>query len=289
MFISINGVPPDPHCGTLMTRFGKAIYDDLNDAKYYLEPQVKFRTRSQEKEYPMKRRFVLMAVLIFVLVLVACQGSTRGSGNVITEERAVSGFDKVALSGVGTVQIIQGDTESLTIEAEDNIMPLITSEVVNDTLILSQEENAPINPTKPINYTVSMIDIASLTSAGSGGFDAATINTGILALDLSGSGQINITTLDADSLTVKISGSGGVRVSGQVNDQQVDIAGSGEYGAADLDSNIVDITINGSGKAVVRVNDTLDANISGSALVSYYGDPVVTSDVTGSGAVEHLE
>jgi hypothetical protein len=237
----------------------------------------------------MKRRLVMFAVLIFVLALVACQGLTRGSGNVITEERAVSGFDKVELNGVGIVQITQGNTESLTIEAEDNIMPIITSEVENGTLILRQEENKLINPTKPIIYTVSMIDITGLTGAGSGEFEAATIDTGVLDLDLSGSGEINITTLDADSLTVNIAGSGSATISGQVNDQQVDVAGSGEYSAAGLDSNIVDISIAGSGEAVVRVNDTLDASVSGSGRVSYYGDPIVTSDVTGSGSVEHLD
>jgi len=237
----------------------------------------------------MKSRFVFVLLFIFVLALVSCQGPTRGSGNVITEERAVSGFDKVALNGEGTVQIIQGETESLTVEAEDNIMPLITSEVENDTLILSQKENTLVNPTKPIKYTVSMIDITGLSASGSGGFEAETIDSSVLDLDFNGSGGINVTTLDADSLVVNISGSGGATIGGQVNDQQVDISGSGEYRAADFDSNIADITINGSGKAVVRANDTLDVTISGSGLVSYYGDPVVTSNVTGSGAIEHLD
>lgn len=237
----------------------------------------------------MKIYHIIIVLFIFTIAITACNGETRGSGKVVAEERSVSGFERVDLSGVGSATIIQGDTEKLVIEAEDNIMPLVTSEVKDGTLFLGQKENALLTPTEPIKYTVTMVNITGLSASGSGGFDAETIETSTLELSLSGSGGINVTTLDADSLAVKISGSGLVRVGGQVNDQQVDISGSGEHRGTDLVSNIGEITINGSGKAIVRVNDTLDVNIEGSGLVSYYGDPVVNANVTGSGSVEKVE
>ena len=38
----------------------------------------------------------------------------------------------------------------------------------------------------------------------------------------------------------------------------------------------------------VMVEDVLDVEISGSGKVSYHGDPLVTSNITGSGRVEQL-
>lgn len=237
----------------------------------------------------MKRRYVVLAFLLLIIASTACGSTIRGSGNVVTEERAVSGFNRVALSGIGSVEIIQGDTESVVVEAEDNILPLITTEVQDGTLIISQEKNRNINPTKPIQYTVNIIEVNGLSSLGSGDLGAVTLETNTLNLDLSGSGGIDVTSLDADSLTVTITGSGLVGVSGQVNDQQLDLSGSGEYRASELTSKIANISVSGSGKAVVAVDDTLDAAISGSGIVSYYGDPVVTSSVSGSGAIVQLE
>jgi hypothetical protein len=52
-----------------------------------------------------------------------------GSGNVITESRDVAGFNEIALGGIGTGIVTQGDEEALTIEAEDNLLPPIGSEV----------------------------------------------------------------------------------------------------------------------------------------------------------------
>jgi hypothetical protein len=237
----------------------------------------------------MKRYYIALVSLLLIVVLTACDGMRRGSGNVVNEERDVSGYDSVALMGSGAVEIIQGNTESVVVEAEDNIISFITTEVQDGTLILSQEDNALINPTRPINYTVHIIEVTGLSGSGSGDINAPSLETNTLDLDLSGSGSIRIGSLDADSLTVDISGSGQVTVSGLVNDQQLAISGSGGYQAPELNSKTAEIDVSGSGNAIVAVEDTLDANISGSGSVSYYGDPIVTSDVSGSGSIEQLE
>lgn len=237
----------------------------------------------------MKRHYIALALLSLIVVLTACDNTRRGSGNVVTEEREASGFDNVALTGIGTVEIIQGDTESVVVQAEDNIISFITTEVQDGTLILGQEENTLINPTKPIQYTVNIIEVNGLSGSGSGDISAATLETNTLDLDLSGSGSINVNSLDADSLSINLSGSGQVSLSGLVNDQQLEISGSGEYQAPELNSKTAEIDLSGSGKAVVAVEDTLDVAINGSGSVGYYGDPVVTSDISGSGSIEQLE
>ena len=72
---------------------------------------------------------VVGLLALAVLPLCACNfTAVRGSGNVVTQERQVSGFDSVALSGVGEVFITQGDKESLTVETDDNLMRYIQTE-----------------------------------------------------------------------------------------------------------------------------------------------------------------
>ena len=115
-------------------------------------------------------RFVgLLAVA--VLLLSACQITTvRGSGNVVTEEREVSGFEGVALSGVGQVIITQGDEESLTIETDDNLMRYIEGEVRNSRLELRIADNTIPIPSRSIIYRVGVIDMTGLDSSGAGSF-----------------------------------------------------------------------------------------------------------------------
>jgi hypothetical protein len=206
--------------------------------------------------------FVLIAT---VAMLTACSVTT-GSGNVVNESRTVSGFTKIDLSGAGDVIIEQNGTEALTIEAEDNLIPKLTSEVVNGTLRLGEKSNLTNHLTKPVTYRVSMKDVSGLMISGSGTVTASTITAPSLAVDLSGSGKIT--------------------VGGTVEQQHLKISGSGEYRAKDLQTKVASAQISGSGNATVTVSDKLDAQLSGSGQLTYYGNPPqVTREVSGSGRV----
>jgi hypothetical protein len=207
----------------------------------------------------------IVVLIATVAMLTACSVTT-GSGKVVSESRTVSGFTKIDLSGAGDVIIEQNGTEALTIEAEDNLIPKLTSEVVNGTLRLGEKSNLTIHLTKPVTYRVSMKDVSGLMISGSGTVTAATITAPSLAVDLTGSGKIT--------------------VGGTVDQQDLAISGSGEYQAKDLQTKIASVEISGSGNATVTVNDKLDAQISGSGQLTYYGNPPqVTQEVSGSGRV----
>jgi hypothetical protein len=207
----------------------------------------------------------IVVLIATVAMLTACSVTT-GSGKVVSESRTVSGFTKIDLSGAGDVIIEQNGTEALTIEAEDNLIPKLTSEVVNGTLRLGEKSNLTIHLTKPVTYRVSMKDVSGLMISGSGTVTASTITAPSLAVDLSGSGKIT--------------------VGGTVEQQDLKISGSGEYRAKDLQTKVASAQISGSGNATVTVSDKLDAQLSGSGQLTYYGNPPqVTREVSGSGRV----
>jgi hypothetical protein len=207
----------------------------------------------------------IVVLIATVAMLTACSVTT-GSGKVVSESRTVSGFTKIDLSGAGDVIIEQNGTEALTIEAEDNLIPKLTSEVVNGTLRLGEKSNLTNHLTKPVTYRVSMKDVSGLMISGSGTVTASTITAPSLAVDLSGSGKIT--------------------VGGTVEQQHLKISGSGEYRAKDLQTKVASAEISGSGNATVTVSDKLDAQLSGSGQLTYYGNPPqVTREVSGSGRV----
>ena len=63
-----------------------------------------------------KRYLTVLLLLVAILTVSACTASfIKGSGNLITETRQVSNFDRIDLSGVGEVVVTQGGSESLVI------------------------------------------------------------------------------------------------------------------------------------------------------------------------------
>jgi len=82
-----------------------------------------------------------------------------GSGNVTTQTRPVSGISAVSLTWIGELTITQGDSEGLTIEAEDNILPLIATRVEDGKLIIGLVDTVAGNsvvPTKPVKYNLQV-------------------------------------------------------------------------------------------------------------------------------------
>ena len=198
--------------------------------------------------------------------LSSSQGDTlRETNNVMSEARDVSGFNEVELKGGGNLSLEQTGSESLTVEAEEDVLPKIRTEVENKRLIISPERNTSINTTKPINYKLAVKDLNTLEVSGSGNVEAKDINT--------------------DELAVTIGGAGDVEIRGSADSQEVEISGSGEYRAGDLESKEANIDVRGSGLATVNVSDELEADVSGSGSVEYIGDPMVQQEVSGAGEV----
>ncbi len=211
-------------------------------------------------------------------------GAVRGSGTLTSETREVAGFSRIVLEGSGRVEVDITGTESLTIEAEDNLMPHLTSEVVDGTLVLGT--NGVIVPSRDIVYTITASALDGLSISGSGQITAGEIGGDALDVEIEGAGSIDLTVLELSSLEASISGSGVIDVAGSAGDLEVAIPGSGSFDGSGLEALSGRVDISGSGNAVVNVSESLVASVSGSGAIKYLGNPEVQSDISGSGSVK---
>ena len=219
------------------------------------------------------RRLALLAgVLLLALTLGSCSialpsvGVTQGSGTLKTETRSVSDFSRVTLSGIGTLNIRQTGTESLTITTDDNILPLLTSSVSGGVLQLGVKSATIPRPTSDITWNLTVKDLSSIT--------------------LSGAGKINAQDINTSSLTVLLSGAGNLSVTGKSVSQTATVSGAGSYKGRDFTTTNTTVTISGAGSAIVNASATLNATVSGTGSVTYYGTPQVTSHISGIGSVK---
>ena len=216
--------------------------------------------------------------------------SATASGNVKTETRDVTGFTGISLSLPAKVTIKQGNKEGLTIEADDNFLPLIETVVERGELrIRPIEKNMNFKGrSMKLNITVDAINIESLSVSGSGDIIAAQLNSPTLKTSIAGSGDVNIKALTADSVKASIAGSGDLNLGGSAKEFEASIAGSGTVQADRLKAKSVSLKIAGSGDATVWATDTMKLSIAGSGDVKYWGDAKVTQSVAGSGSIKRL-
>ncbi len=262
----------------------------------------------------MKNRtsFVLVMVALMASIL-ACSvnfgnnvgvSTIRGSGTVVTEIREVSNIWNVELAMTGKLHISLGDREALTIEAEDNLMQFIQTDVSLGKLVIKTSERTNLEPTRPIIYDLTVTKLSAITISSDGDIEADNLGSDSFSVTVSSSGNLTISSLDCtslqvkssssgntalgnlmgDSISVTISSSGNLEIqNGQVQKQNIQLSSSGEYHANALASTTADVTISSSGSATIRVSDQLSGSLSSSGNVYYIGNPIVSINSTSSG------
>ena len=224
------------------------------------------------------------------LLPASAAAATQGSGNMATETRSVGAFEAVGTNGAMDLVVRQGAQQSVQVQADDNLLPLLETVVESGskgaTLQVRWKRGESIHSRSKVLVTVVMPKLTALASAGSGNIQLETFSTPSLQLAISGSGNTRLDGLSTDDLGVRISGSGNVGGKGSAKTLKVNIAGSGDVRLMDLRADDVSISIAGSGGAAVNAQKALTVSIAGSGDVTYTGDAAVKSSVAGSGSVK---
>jgi hypothetical protein len=215
----------------------------------------------------MRRLFTLLLVT-FILSSCGYVGHSgkgvSGSGSRQTETRNLDSFDAVEISGAYTVKIASGGKHNLQIEADDNLLPLIKTEVLDGRLVISSKEG--FNTRKSPVVTISMPDVKRIEASGASNFEISGVKNVSLELNLSGASSMDL--------------------AGETGTLKIDMAGAGSIDAKNLHAKNVNLNTSGAGSASVYATDALNVAISGVGSVDYYGQPKsVKKNISGFGSL----
>ena len=227
--------------------------------------------------------FMLMSFNIYAQIW----KSVKGDGNMKIETRQVDEFTSLSSRGPMDVQIDYGNSNSIKIEADENLLPFIETTVENGKLIIEPKKTINLKSRSKIVVHVSMTKIKDLQLSGSGNINGsgAFESDGETELGISGSGNIKLNSARFNDVALNISGSGNIQLkTGSADDLKVAVSGSGNIDCSGVVSENADVKISGSGNASVNANKSISANISGSGNVFYKGNATnIFTKVVGSG------
>jgi len=192
-------------------------------------------------------------------------------------DRHLSGFNGVHVGGSFDVYITQGDTESVKVEAPDDVIDRVITEVTGGVLKIHNKNehwgwfNWGWGNHKKVVVYVTAKDLNNIAVSGSGEvFFKDGITTNSLKLRVSGSGDL-LGKVDVKTLESSISGSGNVKLSGKAESSTVSVSGSGDFAAGNLITLSSKVHVSGSGAVRINASDKVDASVSGSGDVRYTG------------------
>lgn len=212
----------------------------------------------------------------------------KGSGKIITESRNYGSFDYIILEGSANLYLNQTNNNEIRIETDDNIIPLIKTEIAGNKLIISNIKS--ICPRR-LNIYVNFRSIKGIKISGSGDiFTNSPINSKELTLIVDGAGNIQINRITSTNLGMKISGSGDIKINGTTKDLNIQLVGAGDVNAFNLQSETAKVNIAGSGDCRVYATDKLFVQITGSGDVHFRGKPrELKKRISGSGEIHQIQ
>lgn len=191
--------------------------------------------------------------------------SIRGNGKTCDQKRDIGSFKKVEVSGAIQLNLtLSSETTSAKVIADENILPLILTEVTGDVLRIYSDGL----------YTTKTQPVLNLSAPE------------VLKVSSSGSSDVIITHVAQEQISISTSGSGDITVTGKAHNTKLRVSGSASIRAVALDTEDLDAKVSGSGSVKATAKSNAVLQVSGSGSIQVWGNPgSVHSKRSGSGSI----
>jgi Putative auto-transporter adhesin, head GIN domain len=191
--------------------------------------------------------------------LISTTDRVKGSGIMKTEKRSLAPFDSLEVSCNGSIQAHTQGQEGLEISGDDNIIPLITTEVNNGILYIRSSKE--YNSRDKLVIVVSAPDLKKFV--------------------FSGAGKADLSDVKNDRVEIALTGAGSLTASGETKEADITLSGAGSVDTKNLHAVNAKVNSTGIGSVEIYVTGQLDAKTSGIGEINYYGSPKIVNKQAG--------
>ncbi len=237
-----------------------------------------------------KQKFYLMAL---VAILVSTQFMTTncvvnshvGNGNVVKEDREISGFNSISASAGLNVYLTQSDEEQVVVEADENLMEYIITDVRGHELTCGVDGN--IHRSTKLNIYVSHKGLNNISV--SSGADIKTENilrSNNLGINASSGADAD---LKVEAVSVKCQASSGadIKLEGQCEHISANSSSGADIKAGGLSCKSAEAVASSAGDIRISVSERINANASSGGDVVFHGSPkTINIDESSGGDVK---
>jgi Putative auto-transporter adhesin, head GIN domain len=214
---------------------------------------------------PHARTFMATAVVALALATTACDlGGTRGQGEVTSETRETDAFSRIEAGAGVNVSVGIGSAPSLEVRAQGNILPLIVTDVVDDTLRIRSSSSYTTSEKVEVILATPQLD----------------------RLVLSGGSRGSVDDLASEAFEIDLTGGSVLTASGTASTVTLDVAGGSVAEMEPLTAGTINVDLSGGSRAEVRATDLVSGSATGGSKVSVFGDADVRIDTTGGSQVD---
>jgi hypothetical protein len=212
--------------------------------------------------------------LITMAVLSGCEieNNHEGNGNVTTERRNATNFDKINIDGVLDVYLQQGESYRVEVVTDENLQDIVETKTVDGVLYVDTKDDQEYDATQMDIY-ITMPDIRQISLDGvTALYTPEILELSSIEIEKLNTGLLSFNVI-VDELTINSHGIGNVELSGK--GQQVIINNDmvGDINAYGFKAYNLDLVHAGTGTVQVFVTNKFGVEITGVGNVYCKGNP----------------
>ncbi len=234
----------------------------------------------------MKNFPIVLVLVAFVMFMTSCQKETISpSANITTVEKNITDFNALEVAGDFEVFITSSaTTESVKVEANENLQEFITIEKAGNTLKIKMKGNINIDGKETTKVYISTQEIINYKVAGDAVIQLENeLVTERINVELAGDSKM-IGMIDVQEITAIIAGDAELSLSGQVDNFGLKIAGDGQVRDYDLVCDKLDVELVGDSEVFLTVMGTINVTAAEDSVLHFKGTGEITNQFTSGGA-----
>jgi hypothetical protein len=205
-----------------------------------------------------------------------------GSGNAEAESRDVGEFAEISVSSAIKLDVTVGPAISVSVTADDNILPHVKTELISDRLKIYVDESYSSKLGVKVKLTAPALH--GLRASGAAKTSVTDASGERFRLGLSGGSECRWQG-EVDALALKLDGGSRATISGTAGRLEMNCSGAAKVDARDLQVKTAKAQLSGASIARVNVSDDLKVEASGASSLRYSGQPTVKKNVSGASTV----
>lgn len=195
----------------------------------------------------------------------------KGSGKLVKVIKSLPSFSSIVVENGVSLELDTKNNQSVSIEADDNVIPLVLAQVSNGVLKLSL--NGSISSTKGVKVKVSLPKLNKVSVNEGSSLVATGITTTELKLDINTGSSVIINSIKAASVSGKINTGSSLSIKGQTEKLNLVLDLGSNADATALTSKFAELSLSNGSSASVNVTKSVSGSVFGGSNISILGNP----------------
>jgi hypothetical protein len=226
---------------------------------------------------------ILLVLLSLPVLFSSCilSPSIKGNGDVVEEERKLENFDEIKASRGINLYLTQGETTSVLIRADENLLDVIETEVIGDELNIKSTAN--VKNAKSFKVFVTAPGFESIKgTAGCNIYSETELSTDELEIAASAGSNIRL-AVNVNHASASAAAGSNINLEGLAEDFNGTASSGSNIKAEDLKVKNAEVKVSSGANIWISTDKKLEAHASSGGSVFYKGHPDKTDFHKSSG------